>query len=102
MAQRNTRNTFNASRRHFVHGAAAGAALLATTGLPLSAAAAPAQCRHGAAHLGTRRHAAAGQGSRRPRKTLGNKGIRVEWVGPFPNHAPTLQAVVGSSADFGF
>ena len=35
-------------------------------------------------------------------KTLGEKGIKVEWVGPFPNHAPSLQAVVGGSADFGF
>lgn len=36
-------------------------------------------------------------------KTLKDKhGIKVEWVGPFPNHAPTLQAVVGGSADFGF
>lgn len=35
-------------------------------------------------------------------KTLANQGIKVEWVGPFPNHAPSLQAVVGGSADFGF
>ena len=35
-------------------------------------------------------------------KTLADKGIKVEWVGPFPNHAPSLQAVVGGSADFGF
>lgn len=36
-------------------------------------------------------------------KTLKDKhGIKVEWLGPFPNHAPTLQAVVGGSADFGF
>jgi sulfonate transport system substrate-binding protein len=33
---------------------------------------------------------------------LKDKGIKVEWVGPFPNHAPSLQAVVGGSADFGF
>jgi sulfonate transport system substrate-binding protein len=26
----------------------------------------------------------------------------VEWLGPFPNHAPTLQAVTGGSADFSF
>ena len=30
------------------------------------------------------------------------KGIDVEWVGPFPNHAPSLQAVTGNSADFSF
>lgn len=35
-------------------------------------------------------------------KELADKGIKVEWIGPFPNHAPSLQAVVGGSADFGF
>ncbi|MDH2325813.1 NrtA/SsuA/CpmA family ABC transporter substrate-binding protein [Cereibacter sp. SYSU M97828] len=35
-------------------------------------------------------------------KSLAAKDIKVEWVGPFPNHAPSLQAVVGGSADFGF
>lgn len=35
-------------------------------------------------------------------KRLNDQGIKVEWVGPFPNHAPSLQAVVGGSADFGF
>ncbi|PZO66638.1 MAG: sulfonate ABC transporter substrate-binding protein [Paracoccus denitrificans] len=35
-------------------------------------------------------------------KTLAEKGIKTEWVGPFPNHAPSLQAVAGGSADFGF
>lgn len=35
-------------------------------------------------------------------KSLKDKGIKVEWVGPFPNHAPSMQAVVGGSADFGF
>ncbi len=35
-------------------------------------------------------------------KALKDKGIEVEWLGPFPNHAPTLQAVTGGSADFGF
>jgi sulfonate transport system substrate-binding protein len=35
-------------------------------------------------------------------KTLNKDGIKVEWLGPFPNHAPTLQAVTGGSADFGF
>ncbi|MBN3724555.1 NrtA/SsuA/CpmA family ABC transporter substrate-binding protein [Burkholderia sp. Ac-20379] len=35
-------------------------------------------------------------------KTLAGQGIKVEWVGPFPNHAPSLQAVIGGSADFGF
>ncbi|MFG1420550.1 NrtA/SsuA/CpmA family ABC transporter substrate-binding protein [Roseixanthobacter liquoris] len=35
-------------------------------------------------------------------KALADQGIKVEWLGPFPNHAPTLQAVTGGSADFGF
>lgn len=35
-------------------------------------------------------------------QTLKDQGIKVEWVGPFPNHAPSMQAVVGGSADFGF
>lgn len=35
-------------------------------------------------------------------KSLNDQGIKVEWVGPFPNHAPTLQAVTGNSADFSF
>lgn len=35
-------------------------------------------------------------------KSLNDEGLKVEWVGPFPNHAPTLQAVTGGSADFSF
>jgi len=35
-------------------------------------------------------------------ETLKNQGIDVEWVGPFPNHAPTLQAVATNTADFSF
>ena len=35
-------------------------------------------------------------------KSLNDQGLKVEWVGPFPNHAPTLQAVTGNSADFSF
>jgi sulfonate transport system substrate-binding protein len=35
-------------------------------------------------------------------KALAKDNIRVEWIGPFPNHAPTIQAVVGGSADFSF
>jgi sulfonate transport system substrate-binding protein len=35
-------------------------------------------------------------------KLLAKDGIKVEWLGPFPNHAPTLQAVTGGSADFSF
>jgi sulfonate transport system substrate-binding protein len=35
-------------------------------------------------------------------KRLATQGIKVEWVGPFPNHAPSMQAVVGGTADFSF
>jgi sulfonate transport system substrate-binding protein len=35
-------------------------------------------------------------------KLLADQGIDVEWIGPFPNHAPTLQAVATDSADFSF
>jgi sulfonate transport system substrate-binding protein len=35
-------------------------------------------------------------------KNLRERGIDVEWIGPFPNHAPTLQAVATGSADFSF
>ncbi len=35
-------------------------------------------------------------------RQLAEDGIQVEWVGPFPNHAPSIQAVVGGSADFSF
>ncbi|MBS7538884.1 NrtA/SsuA/CpmA family ABC transporter substrate-binding protein [Ancylobacter lacus] len=35
-------------------------------------------------------------------KRLADQGIKVEWVGPFPNHAPTLQAVTGGTADYAF
>lgn len=35
-------------------------------------------------------------------KRLAQDGVKVEWIGPFPNHAPTLQATTGGSADFGF
>jgi sulfonate transport system substrate-binding protein len=35
-------------------------------------------------------------------KRLAKDNIRTEWVGPFPNHAPSIQAVTGGSADFSF
>jgi sulfonate transport system substrate-binding protein len=35
-------------------------------------------------------------------KLLARDGIKTEWLGPFPNHAPTMQAVTGGSADFSF
>jgi len=35
-------------------------------------------------------------------QSLAAQGITVEWVGPFPNHAPSIAAVTGGSADFSF
>ena len=35
-------------------------------------------------------------------RRLGQDGIKVEWVGPFPAHAPSIQSVVGGSADMSF
>lgn len=35
-------------------------------------------------------------------KRLADEGIKVEWIGPFPNHAPTMQAVTGGTADYAF
>jgi sulfonate transport system substrate-binding protein len=35
-------------------------------------------------------------------QNLKNQGIDVEWIGPYPNHAPTIQAVSSGSADFSF
>ena len=33
---------------------------------------------------------------------LAQSGIKVEWVGPFSSHAPSIQAVTGGSADYSF
>ena len=35
-------------------------------------------------------------------QTLAAQNIKVTWVGPFPNHAPSIQAVIGNSADLSF
>ncbi|XVQ15079.1 NrtA/SsuA/CpmA family ABC transporter substrate-binding protein [Spirillospora sp. CA-255316] len=35
-------------------------------------------------------------------RTLRSQGVTVKWIGPFPNHAPTLQAVATGTADFSF
>jgi len=35
-------------------------------------------------------------------RLLARDNIKVEWIGPFPNHAPSIQAVVGGSSDFSF
>lgn len=33
-------------------------------------------------------------------QSLFEQGIDVSWIGPFPNHAPSIQAVASDSADF--
>lgn len=35
-------------------------------------------------------------------RRLAENGIRAEWVGPFPNHAPSMQAVIADAADLSF
>ncbi|GLZ13366.1 ABC transporter substrate-binding protein [Actinomadura sp. NBRC 104425] len=35
-------------------------------------------------------------------RALQRRGLKVRWIGPFPNHAPTLQAVATGTADFSF
>jgi len=35
-------------------------------------------------------------------QTLREQGIDITWLGPFPNHAPTIQAVAADTADFSF
>ncbi|MDR2032101.1 MAG: NrtA/SsuA/CpmA family ABC transporter substrate-binding protein [Azoarcus sp.] len=106
MKKRSPENTLDIARRRLLQGVAAGA--LAATGFPLSAAAAtPASSGRNTDTVrvtwgasGTLSLLARERGAFE--KTLAAQGIKVEWIGPFPNHAPTLQAVVGGSADFGF
>jgi len=35
-------------------------------------------------------------------KRLAAQGIKTQWIGPFPNHAPSIQAVIAEAADFSF
>lgn len=96
--------SFRLSRRKLIQG----------TGLALGAAAAGLVLPRGGHAAGTRNtdtvRVGFGRGGlpliARERgefeKILADQDIKVEWVGPFPNHAPSLQAVVGGSADFGF
>jgi sulfonate transport system substrate-binding protein len=91
------------SRRHFFGTAAFGVGALAGLTLSESASAAPGRVTNtvritwGLSGLNT---IAKERGEFA--KLLAKDGIKVEWLGPFPNHAPTLQAVTGGSADFSF
>lgn len=92
------------TRRHLLQAAFGGAAL-AVAGLPASAFAAPGRSRNtDTVRLAWGRGGLPGIARTRGEfeKTLAKDGIKVQWVGPFPNHAPSLQAVTGGSADFGF
>ncbi|EJL94797.1 hypothetical protein PMI16_00004, partial [Herbaspirillum sp. CF444] len=91
------------SRRNLLQAALAGAALGAA-GLPALAMAAGKSRNTDTVRLAWGRGGLPGIARSRGvfEKTLANDGIKVQWVGPFPNHAPSLQAVTGGSADFGF
>ncbi|MDR6583324.1 sulfonate ABC transporter substrate-binding protein [Herbaspirillum sp. BH-1] len=84
--------------------AAAGAAALGAVGAPTVALAAGSSRNTDTVRLAWGKGGLPGIARTRGEfeKTLARDGIKVQWVGPFPNHAPSLQAVTGGSADFGF
>jgi len=94
----------NTQRRHLLQ-AALGASALGAAGLPIAALAAAGKSRNtDTVRLAWGKGGLPGIARTRGEfeKTLARDGIKVQWVGPFPNHAPSLQAVTGGSADFGF
>ncbi|KAF1044108.1 MAG: putative aliphatic sulfonates-binding protein [Herbaspirillum frisingense] len=94
----------NLHRRHLIQAAFAGAALGAA-GAPAAALAAAGKSRNtDTVRLAWGKGGLPGIARTRGEfeKTLAKDGIKVQWIGPFPNHAPSLQAVTGGSADFGF
>ncbi len=96
----------NLHRRHrrLLLQAAAGAAALGAVGAPAMALAAGSSRNTDTVRLAWGKGGLPGIARTRGEfeKTLARDGIKVQWVGPFPNHAPSLQAVTGGSADFGF
>ena len=94
---------FSKSRRHFLHGALGAMAGLAVA-RPGPARAQPRGRKTDTVRLtwglGGLNLIAKERGEFE--KTLARDNIKVEWLGPFPNHAPTMQAVTGGSADFSF
>ena len=94
---------FSKSRRHFLHGALGAMAGLAVA-RPGPARAQPSGRKTDTVRLtwglGGLNLIAKERGEFE--KTLARDNIKVEWLGPFPNHAPTMQAVTGGSADFSF
>ncbi|MBV8625015.1 MAG: NrtA/SsuA/CpmA family ABC transporter substrate-binding protein [Herbaspirillum sp.] len=94
----------NTQRRHLIQ-AALGASALGAAGLPIAALAAAGKSRNtDTVRLAWGKGGLPGIARTRGEfeKTLARDGIKVQWIGPFPNHAPSLQAVTGGSADFGF
>ena len=94
-----------ASRRSFLQTAVVGAGALAT-GLAQAQAAGPAKATRNTDTVrltwGRGGLPALAKNRGEFEKLLARDGIKVQWIGPFPNHAPSLQAVTGGSADFGF
>ncbi|WP_027474277.1 NrtA/SsuA/CpmA family ABC transporter substrate-binding protein [Curvibacter gracilis] len=100
---------FGAQRRQLMQHSLAGLAGLALAGTAGAQTAAPATARKPSRNTDTVRlcwgHGGLPMIARLRgefEKTLARDGIKVQWVGPFPNHAPSLQAVTGGSADFAF
>ncbi len=93
----------NLHRRQLLQ-AALGSAALGASGLPLLAHAAGKSRNTDTVRLAWGKGGLPGIARTRGEfeKTLARDGIKVQWIGPFPNHAPSLQAVTGGSADFGF
>jgi sulfonate transport system substrate-binding protein len=95
---------FTQSRRRFLHSSLAGFGALAGLALPAQAKAQSAGRKTDTVRLtwgfGGLNLIAKERGEFE--KILAKDGIKVEWLGPFPNHAPTMQAVTGGSADFSF
>lgn len=89
-------------RRTFLAASAAGAGALAIPGLAASATTGRTTdtLRLTWGHFGLTYLAR--QRGELEKRLKANAGINVEWIGPFPNHAPTLQAVTSGSADYGF
>jgi sulfonate transport system substrate-binding protein len=90
---------FAQSRRQFLQASLTGLAALAVTSAPARAGRTTDKVRltwgHGGLTLIAKERGEL-------EKTLAAQGVKVEWLGPFPNHAPTMQAVTGGSADFSF
>ncbi|BEV16980.1 NrtA/SsuA/CpmA family ABC transporter substrate-binding protein [Herbaspirillum sp. DW155] len=84
--------------------AALGSAALTASGLPLLSRAAGRSRNTDTVRLAWGKGGLPGIARTRGEfeKILARDGIKVQWIGPFPNHAPSLQAVTGGSADFGF